>query len=159
MKCPSWLNWSYHIPPENKRELGKVVLTFAAFFWLSYHYETPLAWAAAGIMVALDIVIAFVSIATMRENKLLNRAILDSIAAIKDCYKMLECAEFNLHIAMGQLAKLGYTFQRQQLPKDPKDDAAKLRKHLARALAELEKHGVEFNLLDGEMEFSKEPAE
>lgn len=159
MKWPSWLNWNYHIPPQNKREVTKVLITFATFAWLGYHYEKPLAWVACGIMVALDIFIAFLSISTWRSNAKLNEAILDSIKAIKDCYTMLTTAEWNLHRAEVRLAQLGEAFVREEAPADPRHDAKLLRYHLKRALAELEKNGIEFNLLDGEVERGSQAAQ
>lgn len=151
-----WLKPGYHLPPRSKQELVRVMLTFGAFFLLGMYFPWQLAVAACAIMSSLTFFSIWLSWSTARSNDKLNAAVLDAVSAIKECYQMLEDTEWNLRRAVAMLEKLGYCFARVPMPKAPSKDAALLQFHLKRALAELEKHGIEFNLLDGEMERSKE---
>lgn len=154
-----WPNLSYSIPPKTPFEWFKMISVFVGCTWLALDYARPMIWTAVIGIFIIDMVSIGISARMARANKTLNDAILDSIKAIKDCYTMLTAAEWNLHRAEVMLAQRGYAFVREPPPADPREDARLLRFHLKRALAELEKNGIEFNLLDGEVELGQAKAQ
>lgn len=158
MKWPK-LSWNYNLPPKSRQELVRVMLTFGAFFLLGMYFPWQLAVTACAIMSSLTLFSIWLSWSTSRTNDQLNKAILDSIGAIKDCYRMLEDTEWNLRRATKMLEKLGYTFAREPMPKIPTVQEEMLRFHLKRAIAELERNNIPFALLDGEVVRQQEIAD